>query len=207
MVLSAPPSGTATPTGPAQGRAASCRCPRDCGSEPINTCQDQCAVSLHVMRFAFTRCGTIPKLGWCAHLRRGKAVAHVYHGPWVETRDDWFVEGAWTGPFERGELDNALFLVGSGGVVRSGSGRVLHADRHDRASVLHSRTGATSSCRTRWSSSSPWRAMSPTRGIRSTVTEVRGYGYRRDLPQAQDDPHQAWTARSVTRTLSGRGRR
>jgi len=71
------------------------------------------------MRFAFSRCDTIPRLGWCAPLRRGSGVAHVYHGPWVETRDDWFVEGAWTGQFEIGELDDALFLVGSGGVVRN----------------------------------------------------------------------------------------
>ena len=56
------------------------------------------------MRFAFTRCDTLPRLAWCAHLRRGSGVARVYHGPWVETRDDWFVEGAWTGPFEEGQL-------------------------------------------------------------------------------------------------------
>jgi len=136
MVLSAPSSGTASPKGPAQGRATPCRCPRDRGSEPISTCQDQCAVSFHVMRFAFTRCDTIPKLGWCAHLQRGKAVAHVYHGPCVETRDDWFVEGAWTGPFESGELDKALFLVGSGGIVRSS--RAIFCTQTDMIERLYS---------------------------------------------------------------------
>lgn len=44
----------------------------------------------------------------------------VYHGPWVETRDGWFVEGAWTGDFEKGELDSALFNIGTGGVIRGG---------------------------------------------------------------------------------------
>ena len=72
------------------------------------------------MRFVFTRCDTLPKLAWCAHMWRGGGVARVYHGPWVETRDEWFIEGGWTGPFEKGQLDNALFLVGSGGVVRTG---------------------------------------------------------------------------------------
>ena len=124
------------PKRPAQRRATPCRCPRDRGSEPISTCQDQCAVSFQVMRFAFTRCDTIPKLGWCAHLQRGKAVAHVYHGPCVETRDDWFVEGAWTDPFERGELDKALFLVGSGGVVRSG--RAIFCTQTDMIERLYS---------------------------------------------------------------------
>lgn len=72
------------------------------------------------MRFAFQPCATLPRLGWCAHLRAGHGVARVYHGPWVETHADWFVEGAWTGPFERGEIDNAVFNVGSGGLLRSG---------------------------------------------------------------------------------------
>ena len=70
------------------------------------------------MRFAFVHCASLPRLGWCAHLWRRSSVARVYHGPWVETRDDWFVEGAWTGAFEKGELDRALFNVGSGGVLR-----------------------------------------------------------------------------------------
>jgi len=60
----------------------------------------------------------IPRLAWCAHLRRGENIVRVYHGPWVETRDDWFVDGAWMGPFERGEIDGALFNVGCGGVLR-----------------------------------------------------------------------------------------
>jgi hypothetical protein len=59
-------------------------------------------------------------LGWCAQLRQGSGVARLYHGPWVETRDDWFVEGAWTGDFERGQLDGAAFVLGSGGVLRAG---------------------------------------------------------------------------------------
>src|SRR5262245_28864508 len=72
------------------------------------------------MRFEFIRCQTLPKLGWCAHLRKASGVAIVYHGPWIETRDCWFIEGAWTGPFQEGEIDNAIFNVGSGGVCRGG---------------------------------------------------------------------------------------
>lgn len=59
-------------------------------------------------------------MAWGAHLRRGSDVVRVFHGPWVETHGDWFVEGAWTGDFEKGELDAALFNVGSGGVLRNG---------------------------------------------------------------------------------------
>lgn len=70
------------------------------------------------MRYEFVLCGDIPRLGWCAHVKRGGGVARVYHGPWVEARDTWFVEGAWTGEFEKGGLDTALHNAGTGGVIR-----------------------------------------------------------------------------------------
>ena len=93
------------------------------------------------MRFEFVACATLPRLGWCAHLRRDSGVARVYHGPWVETRDDWFVEGAWTGPFERGEIDSAGFNVGSGGVLRAG--RAVFCTQTDMIERLYSvRVGA-----------------------------------------------------------------
>ena len=88
------------------------------------------------MRFEFIHCATLPRLAWCAHLRRGGGVASVYHGPWVETHDEWFVEGAWTGPFEKGELDEASFNVGSGGVVREG--RAVFCTQTDMIERLYS---------------------------------------------------------------------
>jgi hypothetical protein len=88
------------------------------------------------MRYLFIRCDTLPRLGWCAHLSHGSRIVRVYHGPWVETRDDWFVEGAWTGDFEKGDLDAALFLVGSGGVIRDG--RALFCTQTDMIERLYS---------------------------------------------------------------------
>jgi hypothetical protein len=72
------------------------------------------------MRFEFVRCATLPKLAWCARLEQGGGEAHVYHGPWVETRQSWFAEGAWTGAFAQGEIDRARFNVGTGGALRAG---------------------------------------------------------------------------------------
>jgi len=93
------------------------------------------------MRFEFVACATLPRLAWCAQVRRDTGVARVYHGPWVETRDAWFVEGAWTGCFERGELDRAGFNVGSGGVVRAG--RAVFCTQTDMIERLYSlRVGA-----------------------------------------------------------------
>lgn len=38
----------------------------------------------------------------------------VRHGPWVETRDDWFAEGAWDGELSGDGLAGATFFTGTG---------------------------------------------------------------------------------------------
>ena len=48
-------------------------------------------------------------------MRKGRDMVEVWHGPWVETRGDWFLEGAWAGPFAEGRFDEAHTLAGSGG--------------------------------------------------------------------------------------------
>lgn len=88
------------------------------------------------MRFEFVPCATLPRLAWCAQLRKHSGVARVYHGPWVETSESWFVEGAWTGEFERGELDDARFNVGTGGVLRAG--RAVFCTQTDMIERLYS---------------------------------------------------------------------
>ena len=41
-------------------------------------------------------------------------VVDVYHGPWVETREDRFFEGGWDGDFEAGDFDEAETFIGTG---------------------------------------------------------------------------------------------
>jgi hypothetical protein len=69
------------------------------------------------MRFEFRREDSLPRLAWCARLREGDDRAVLLHGPWVEARGDWFVEGAWNGPFSEGRFDRAHSLVGTGGRI------------------------------------------------------------------------------------------
>jgi hypothetical protein len=42
---------------------------------------------------------TLPHLAWLASIRGRDPVVRVLHGSWVETLEDYFVEGAWDAPF------------------------------------------------------------------------------------------------------------
>jgi hypothetical protein len=67
------------------------------------------------VRFEVRPIPALPRLAWVARVRASSPVVTVLHGPWVETRDDRFVEGAWDAPFALGEFDRSTVLAGSGG--------------------------------------------------------------------------------------------
>jgi len=73
------------------------------------------------MKFEFEQLSSLPRLAWCACLRAKEEVARILHGPWVETREDCFFEGAWDGPFEAYRFDEATMLAGSGSRVVDGA--------------------------------------------------------------------------------------
>lgn len=70
-----------------------------------------------VFRFSFRRLNALPRLAWCARIQRGCSEIVVEHGPWVEARSTFFVEGAWDGAFAQGRLEHAGMLLGSGGAT------------------------------------------------------------------------------------------
>jgi hypothetical protein len=59
-----------------------------------------------------------PVQAWLAECYRDYVL--VRHGGRVETRDDWFCEAVWDGPFERGDFDQTDIVAGSGGRLRGG---------------------------------------------------------------------------------------
>jgi hypothetical protein len=69
------------------------------------------------MRFELQRIDSLPRLAWCARVTRGAQAVAVRCGPWVETRDDRFFEGAWEGDFGAGAFDRAAAFAGSGGIA------------------------------------------------------------------------------------------
>lgn len=70
-------------------------------------------------RLRFLDNSELPRLAWCARLAPDEE-AVVEHGPWVETGDDFFVEGAFNGAFGETSLRDAQIVLGSGGELRDG---------------------------------------------------------------------------------------
>jgi len=65
----------------------------------------------------------------------------LFHGPWVEARGDWFVEGAWNGAFCEGRFDRAHTLAGTGGRIGD-SGLVFYTSSSFAHSLFSLRLGA-----------------------------------------------------------------
>jgi hypothetical protein len=55
-----------------------------------------------------------PKLAWVASFTKHIDTIAVYHGPCVETREQWCVEAAWAGEFSDGAFDLTDLVFGSG---------------------------------------------------------------------------------------------
>ena len=73
------------------------------------------------MRFLYHKIDSLPRLAWCAVMHRSRDVIDVFHGPWVEVRDCFFVEGAWDGDFLKGRFDEATSFFGSGMILNNNS--------------------------------------------------------------------------------------
>lgn len=70
-----------------------------------------------LFRFEFQSFDRLPPLAWCARAETGSPIVCVSHGPGVVTQAEFFVEGAWDGPYQEGALDRTCLLMGSGGMI------------------------------------------------------------------------------------------
>ena len=55
-----------------------------------------------------------PKLAWVAACTEGSCEIQVFHGPSVETCDEWCVEAVWAGTFTDGDFDRTDLVFGTG---------------------------------------------------------------------------------------------
>lgn len=77
------------------------------------------------MKIVYQTDAKLPRLAWCAEYETGSHTVQVRHGPWVETFDDWFCEGAWDGDFSHAGFADAVTCMGTGAVVAADSVRFL----------------------------------------------------------------------------------
>jgi hypothetical protein len=63
----------------------------------------------------------LPALAWLAVVHHTPGEVRLFHGPQVEVTDSFFIEGAWSGPFDDGEIATARTVFGSAGVLRGGT--------------------------------------------------------------------------------------
>ena len=80
-------------------------------------------MAVALWHFSYCANSSLPRMAWCAKLTQSNRTIVVEHGPWVETLDAFFVEGAWPGVFPEGGFDKAAVFCGSGAVVR---GETVH---------------------------------------------------------------------------------
>ena len=66
------------------------------------------------MQLRFWERATLPALAWTLRLQCGSEEAVLAHGDKVEVGPDFFVEGAWNGPFAEVGFDSAFTFSGSG---------------------------------------------------------------------------------------------
>ena len=71
------------------------------------------------MNFNYIKLGHLPKLSWAAQIKRSDETIDVYCGPWIETDEQCFLEGAWNSPFEDKDFEKATVFMGSGGKALS----------------------------------------------------------------------------------------
>lgn len=66
------------------------------------------------MKLRFIRQDEWPKLSWVATCAQAEGTVDISHGPMVECREDWLLEGVWDGDFESGDFDLTDTIFGTG---------------------------------------------------------------------------------------------
>src|SRR5699024_7349921 len=70
-----------------------------------------------LVKLNITKFEKLPKLAWLAEVKKHNKTIKVFSGEWVESRDGFFIEGAWDGDFEQGEFDKSIAFTGSGAIL------------------------------------------------------------------------------------------
>lgn len=70
------------------------------------------------MKLKYSINQNIPKLAWYAEICKGQDIVEVECGDNIEYNEEWFVEGAWCGNFQKGNFSDDIFFLGTGAILR-----------------------------------------------------------------------------------------
>ena len=84
---------------------------------------------------------TLPRLAWCATIRKHDRTIRVLHGPHVEVADNFFCDGAWSGDFASADFDKHLLMGSAGKVV--GDRLLIASPNHTMERIYLLRSGAS----------------------------------------------------------------
>ncbi|UVT16966.1 MAG: hypothetical protein H8K04_05280 [Nitrospira sp.] len=68
---------------------------------------------------------SLPKLAWLSDVDRTNGSVTLLHGPCVEVRANYFIEGVWNGPFQDGDFGETDCVFGTGGILDAESVRFV----------------------------------------------------------------------------------
>jgi hypothetical protein len=68
---------------------------------------------------------SFPTLAWIAEVNRHDGTVALHHGPLVEVRQNFFIEGVWDGPFQHGNFGETDCVFGTGGILSEESIRFV----------------------------------------------------------------------------------
>jgi hypothetical protein len=77
------------------------------------------------MKFQASANPSLPKLSWVAEVNRSVGLVTLLHGPAVEVRSTFFIEGVWNGLFEKGEFAESECVFGTGGIISTNGVRFV----------------------------------------------------------------------------------
>jgi len=94
------------------------------------------------MPFVFQVVPDWPPLAWLAKCQATNSNVTIFHGPSVETSDDWFCEAVWAGDYSSGDFDQTDIVAGSGARLRAGNIVFVSSGAiHDRVHSLQVEDG------------------------------------------------------------------
>src|SRR5699024_10607826 len=70
------------------------------------------------LKLKITKLDNLPKLSWLTQIEEDNNEVNLICGDWIESNNNFFVEGAWDGHFNEATFNQSVVFMGSGGIIK-----------------------------------------------------------------------------------------